>query len=99
LFHLAQVKLCLSLAYDPQSDGQTEWVNRCLETYHHCFILSCPRKWLQWLSLVEYWYNMSKHSAVGRLSFEVLYGNSPKHFGISDKDVSFVLAVSSLMAE
>jgi hypothetical protein len=42
LFRLAQTTLCMSSAYHPQSDGQTEWVNQCLETYLHCFVQACP---------------------------------------------------------
>jgi transposase InsO family protein len=33
LFKLAGVQLRLSSAYHPQSDGQTERVNQCLETF------------------------------------------------------------------
>lgn len=33
LFRLAQVSLSMSSAYHPQSDGQTEHVNQCLEMY------------------------------------------------------------------
>jgi transposase InsO family protein len=33
LFRLADVKLCMSSAYHPQSDGQTERVNQCVETF------------------------------------------------------------------
>lgn len=43
LFRLAQVTLAMSSAYYPQSDGQTERVNQCLETYLRCFVHSCPR--------------------------------------------------------
>ena len=99
LFRLAKVQLCLSSAYHPQSDGQTERVNRCLETYLRCFIHSCPKLWLKWLSLAEYWYNTSQHSALGRSPFEVLYGHPPKHFGLSDAVVSSVPDVESMLAE
>jgi transposase InsO family protein len=51
LFRLAQVQLCMSTAYHPQSDDQSERVNQCMETYLRCFVNACPRKWLQWLSL------------------------------------------------
>ena len=74
LFRLAQVTLAMSSAYHPQSDGQTERVNQCLETYLRCFVHSCPRQWLKWLPLAEYWYNTSSHSALGRSPFEVLFG-------------------------
>jgi len=33
LFKLYRVKLAMSTAYHPQSDGQTESVNQCLEMY------------------------------------------------------------------
>lgn len=33
LFKLYKVTIALSIAYHPQSDGQTEWVNQCLEMY------------------------------------------------------------------
>ena len=53
LFCLAQVTLAMSSAYHPQSDGQTERANQCLETYLRCFVHSCPRQWLKWLPLCK----------------------------------------------
>jgi hypothetical protein len=46
LFRLAQVQLSVSSAYHPQSDGQTERVNQCMETFLRCFVNCCPKKWL-----------------------------------------------------
>jgi len=54
LFCLAGTKLCMSSAYHPQSDVQTEWVNQCLEAFLRCFVHSCSKQWLRWISLVEY---------------------------------------------
>jgi hypothetical protein len=45
LFTLLQTKLALRTAYHPQSDGQTERVNQCLEMYLQCVVHSTPSKW------------------------------------------------------
>jgi hypothetical protein len=53
LFKLQGTQLHLSIAYHPQTDGQTEIVNKCLETYLRCFASERPSQWAQWLPLVE----------------------------------------------
>jgi hypothetical protein len=93
LFRLAGVELRMSSAYHPQTDGQTERVNQCLETFLRCFIHACPRRWSHWLSAAEFWYNSSPHSALGRSPFEVLYGYPPRHLGL---DISSATAVPSI---
>jgi hypothetical protein len=55
-----------------------------METSLRRFVNSCAKKWLQWLSLVEYWYNTSFHSTIDRAPFEALYGYHPRHFCQSD---------------
>ncbi|CAO2191183.1 unnamed protein product [Urochloa humidicola] len=86
LFRLADVSLNMSSAYHPQSDGQTERVNQCLETFLRCFVHACPSAWSKWISLAEFWYNNSPHSATGQSPFVVLYGYEPRHFGITSED-------------
>uniref|UniRef100_A0A0A9BCD2 Integrase catalytic domain-containing protein n=1 Tax=Arundo donax TaxID=35708 RepID=A0A0A9BCD2_ARUDO len=82
LFKLNGTHLKMSSDYHPQTDGQTERVNQCLKTYLHFFVHACPSKWSEWLALVEFWYNTCFHSALNKSPFEVLYGHSPRHFGI-----------------
>jgi len=53
LFKLSGTKLKMSSAYHPQSNGQTEHVNQCLETYLRCFVHACPSQWSSWLSLLN----------------------------------------------
>ena len=65
LFRLTHTELRMSTARHPQTDGQSERVNQCLETYLRCFVHACPTKWSQWLPLAEFWYNTSPHSALG----------------------------------
>jgi len=83
LFQLANVKLCRSTAYHPQSDGQTERLNQCLETYLRCFVHATPTKWSKWLTSAEFWYNTSSHSAIGRSPFESLYGYPPRLLAVN----------------
>lgn len=76
----------MSSSYHPQSDGQTERLNQCLEAFLRCTVQSCPKQWSKWLPLAEYWYNTSYHTALGRTPFEVMYGHKPHHFGIANTD-------------
>jgi transposase InsO family protein len=86
LFRLIGTQLCLSSSYHPQTDGQTERVNQCLETYLRCFVHSCPKQWPTWLPLVEFWYNNCYHSSLDRSPFEVLYGHTPTQLGLLPTD-------------
>jgi transposase InsO family protein len=80
LFKLSNTRLLISSSYHPQIDGQIERLNQCLENYLRCSVHSCPKQWSKWLSMAEFWYNTSYHTALGRIPFEVLYGYAPKAF-------------------
>jgi len=76
-FKLQGVELRMSSAYHPQSDGQTEVVNRCLENYLRCMCHARPHLWNKWLPLAEYWYNTNYHSSSQMTPFELVYGQAP----------------------
>eukprot|EP00253_Pinus_taeda_P007046 PITA_07046 len=61
LFRIQGTQLKLSTSYHPQTDGQTEAVNKCLETYLRCFTSEKQHLWVQWLPLAEWWYNTNYH--------------------------------------
>ena len=56
-FTISGTQLKLSSAYHPQTDGQTEVVNRFVEQYLRFFVHQWPRKWYSYLPWTEYWYN------------------------------------------
>jgi hypothetical protein len=93
LFKHLGVKLLLSTAYHPQTDGQTERVNQCLETYLRCITMHCPKKWHQWVSTAQWWYNSSFHSTIGMSPFQALYGYEPPAREMVLTEVTQVAAV------
>ena len=49
LFRLQHTHLLRSSAHHPQTDGQSEIVNKVVETYLICFVNEQPRKWAKWI--------------------------------------------------
>ncbi|MCH96095.1 hypothetical protein A2U01_0017078, partial [Trifolium medium] len=54
LFKLQGTNLKMSSAYHPETDGQTEMINMCLEGYLRCFASEQPKSWSHWLPWAEY---------------------------------------------
>ncbi|XP_068653843.1 uncharacterized protein [Aristolochia californica] len=77
LFKLQGTKLAFSSAYHPQTNGQTEVVNRTIEMYLHFFVGDLSKRWIRWLAWAEFCYNTSYHSALGTTPFKVVYGRDP----------------------
>jgi transposase InsO family protein len=77
LLKLMGITLNLSTTYHPQTDGQSERVNQCLEMFLRYSVYQTPKKWKKWLAQAELWYNSSFHSSLKCSPFKTLYGYEP----------------------
>ena len=80
LFKLIGSQLQLSTLYLPQSNGQTEVVNRSLQTYLRCMIVERPKDWSKWLLQAEWWYNTNYYTSTHSTPYAIVYGQpAPTH--------------------
>ncbi|KAF8755465.1 hypothetical protein RHS01_05175 [Rhizoctonia solani] len=73
LYQRLGIKPSFSLAYHPESDGQTKRVNQFIEFYLRSYVAADHLDWAKWLPLAEYAYNNAKHAATGKTPFELIY--------------------------
>lgn len=88
----------MSTAYHPETDGQTEVLNRVLEHYLRSFVHSNPSKWGNFLSLAEWSYNTSSHSSTGTSPFHIIFGRPPPSIPNYILGTSNVEAVDSMLS-
>jgi transposase InsO family protein len=74
LFKGFRMNLNFSTAYHPESDGQTERVNRVIEDMLRMYVMDKPSKWEDYLHLVEFTYNNGYQASLKMSPFEALYG-------------------------
>jgi len=78
LCQLLGIKANLLTAYHPETNGQTEWVNRILEQYLQVYINYQQDDWVNLLPLEEFTYNNTSHSASMVTPFFTNNGFNPK---------------------
>ena len=87
LWHLTGTEAAMSTAYHPQTNRETERMNREIEAYLRIFCSSHPLEWVEYLPNLEFAFNNREHSATKQLPFYLMYGSHPKalplHFPIS----------------
>lgn len=99
LFRLAGSKLHLSSAFHPQSDGQTEVVNRVIGMYLRCLSGDRPKDWLRWLPCAEFCYNSSFQTALRATPFRVVYGRDPPALVAYEPGIARLAAVDNQLVE
>ena len=70
-------RLLYSTTCHPQTDGQTEVVNRTLSILLRAIIQKNLKNWEECLPHVEFAYNRSVHATTNHSPFEVVYGFNP----------------------
>jgi hypothetical protein len=74
--------LSFSSAYHPQTDGQTEVVNKSLGNLLRSLVTEHHNQWDQILPQEEFAYNDSPNRSTGKSPFQILYGMQPR--GVSE---------------
>ena len=93
------ITLNMRSAYYPQTDGQTKVVNKCVEAHLRSFVTDKQNKLLQWLHLVEWWYNSTYHTSAKMTPFQALYGYAPPKWKELIQGDAKVLAVKNQLKE
>ncbi|PKU79050.1 hypothetical protein MA16_Dca000394 [Dendrobium catenatum] len=70
-------KLQFSSTAHPQTDGQTETVNRSLSSLLRCFVGKNLKQWDLILPQIEFAFNRSVNQATGHSPFHIVYGVNP----------------------
>jgi len=68
----------LSMAYHPETDGQTERTNQELEQYLRMYVNHRQNNWAKWLATAEFAFNNKVHTATRSSQFQVNYGREPR---------------------
>ncbi|GJT89486.1 putative reverse transcriptase domain-containing protein [Tanacetum coccineum] len=66
--------LDMSIAYHPQTDGQSERTMQTLKDMLHACVIDFGKGWVNHFPLVKFSYNNSYHASIKATSFEALYG-------------------------
>jgi hypothetical protein len=78
LFGMLRVQFRPSSAYHPETDGQTEVVNRKVEEILRCFVGHNQSNWDLFLVDLEFAYNSAPHSSTTLSPFLLTYGTEPR---------------------
>jgi hypothetical protein len=89
----------MSSAYHPQSDGQSEVVNKVIMMYLRCLTGDNPKEWLQWLSWAKFCYNTSYHQSINTTPFKLVYGRDPPLMKTYSPGDAATPSVDKLLAE
>ena len=71
------IKLNMSTAHRPQSDGQVERANKTIEEMLRAYVNTSHNDWCQWLDCAEFAINKAKAAATGVCPFQLVFQHTP----------------------
>ena len=72
------IKLKFSTVFHPETDNQTDVINKSLGNLLWCLVGEHLRNWDLILPIAEFTYNSSYNRSIGMSPFEVVHGYKPK---------------------
>ena len=78
LWYMMDTRLNRSTAFHPQTDGQTEVVNRTLVHLLRGYNARHPKTWDESIPYIQFAYNRALHGSTGKAPFEVCLGYLPQ---------------------
>jgi hypothetical protein len=78
LYNYQGIKRSMSTAFHPQTDGQTERINRVIEAYLRSYCNFEQNDWAEMLAMAEFAYNNSKRSTTQISPVYANYGYEPR---------------------
>ena len=89
LLKLLEIKMSLSTAYHPQTDGTTERVDQEIEAYLAIYCASHPVEWLMALHTLEFTHNNSRHADRQKNPFQTNVWRFPPGYSLFLKNTRF----------
>ena len=77
LCYFLGIKRRLSIAFYPQTKGQTKRLNSTMEAYFRAFVNFEQNDWTRFPPMAEFAYNNTKNASIGHTPFELDYDYHP----------------------
>ena len=87
LYKILEIKRKMSTAFHPQTDGQTERLNRKINTYLRIYVFNCQQDWAKWIKIAQFVWNNTVSSVTMDSPFGITRSYSPR-LGTEPVDVS-----------
>lgn len=79
LWEAAGTTLKPGAIHHPQTDGQAERTIQTIKQILQAYVSNTGADWLEWIPLVEFWYNSAKGETTEKSPFQVTQGRNPRN--------------------